>query len=109
MHRALLHTGMLPHHCCRPPPTLPTHPPICILPPARPAAERTPNAALPPCPVPLPQVSFMNDDVSVWRLKVTSFDTDTPAGQRLNADLATLGRLHGLDAACVLLEIRSVC
>lgn len=42
----------------------------------------------------------MDDDVSVWRLRVTAFDAD-PAGRRLNADLAALG--HG---AAVVLELR---
>lgn len=47
-----------------------------------------------------PQISnitTVGDDLSKWRFKVKSFDTDCQAGCDLNADLAQLAALYGQD------------
>jgi len=48
----------------------------------------------------------VDDNVSVWRIKVASFDEDLPAGRQLNRDLAQLRRQFGADHGHVLLELR---
>ncbi|KAL4433719.1 hypothetical protein ABPG75_000160 [Micractinium tetrahymenae] len=43
------------------------------------------------------EVSLLHDNyLSVWRIKVSSFDSTTPAGRALNIDLARLEAQHGL-------------
>ncbi|KAL4433716.1 hypothetical protein ABPG75_000157 [Micractinium tetrahymenae] len=42
------------------------------------------------------EVSLLQDDLSVWRIKVSRFDSTTPAGQALNVDLYKLEGQHGL-------------
>lgn len=74
---------------------------LCVAFSLRPAASISTHTT--PTPT---QVSLVDDDVSVWRLSVTAFDADTPAGRQLNADLEALGRRHGAAAAAVVLELR---